>query len=952
MKRRQILCRVWSIAKQYRTKDAWSKSFKAFSVWSRATHLLRFMELKTHAVSELMSVSTTLKENTLSGRAFYALANHAKEKRLARKQWQHFGALLTSNRLKDTATIIRGMVRNARLVIRCVIRPLLRVPIRHKSDAFRTWWEFVLRKRVLDQSRLLFAREQDLARKEREKKCVDGPGTQTSAAIFDTTKIASGVAYHIRKRSPFRLTLFESRIYDVILEKVAASLGVAARRRRFHGQARRLFQMWSDLVEIRARAKKTVTRCIDRLLSHGIAGAFEKWGIHTKLRRRHEDELRRRVGMAFRFQALQEQQLFQMSFQQWHVTAVKQRAVKTRCFKTIEKGFRRVVAGAMSKWKRYAWSQHARSRSAWVIFNVLTRMRRGYLRSAMTNWRRVMKSDEDHKERVAHIVKRMLLLRVASAFDAWRATSRFRRMSRIRIQSVQRAFLARLDVNTVKHIQRAWQRWADFVHCDRLEASTTARKRSSVRALMNRLKADREASQRHAVMRAFARWHREAEHHSVLIARVRRVMARSLGTRVLSSLACAFGLMKSNMIMERYQQHSCESGAKILMRLRQRFVLHAWRRVASMQIKQRFWVKRRNDRLSLRAKRQTLGAWRALTGHVTVLREAQIGWFHKRRGVIVQYFAFAALRRHHCDVLTERLKMNTLTIEGLHKKFKVSKSFAKWKLAETHDSFAVERHRVTKDIRIAIMRRRQRRQLHEVFDAWAFWAAAATNSVVYRARCQNPRSQNKFRRMWLLREPCRRGKDVPTAAWVRAHAMRNFGRLIQRCRFTALQSAWIAWLRGAAFTAVSLTKIVGPLGRRSVRLAARLLTTRLFARWKRNTRDRKQISHWMMHLRARRELHVLAWSYRQWVERMWSRRLQTRDALHRLLVARLARESERTKELEESLETERLQAEHVQSEHRFRHNSLMQEVKELRSEMSWSARKLARREEALSPGGE
>lgn len=85
---------------------------------------------------------------------------------------------------------------------------------------------------------------------------------------------------------------------------------------------------------------------------------------------------------------------------------------------------------------------------------------------------------------------------------------------------------------------------------------------------------------------------------------------------------------------------------------------------------------------------------------------------------------------------------------------------------------------------------------------------------------------------------------------------------------------------------------------------------------------------------------------------MWSRRLQTRDALHRLLVARLARESERTKELEESLETERLQAEHVQSEHRFRHNSLMQEVKELRSEMSWSARKLARREEALSSGGE
>ena len=100
---------------------------------------------------------------------------------------------------------------------------------------------------------------------------------------------------------------------------------------------------------------------------------------------------------------------------------------------------------------------------------------------------------------------------------------------------------------------------------------------------------------------------------------------------------------------------------------------------------------------------------------------------------------------------------------------------------------------------------------------------------------------------------------------------------------------------------------------------------------------------------------MLVGSFRQWCECVWSRRLQTRDALHRLLVARLAHETKRSRRLEESLEAERLQAQHVRSEHRFQKNSLIQEVKELRSEISWSERRVRQEVKAgrvLSPGDE
>ena len=66
------------------------------------------------------------------------------------------------------------------------------------------------------------------------------------------------------------------------------------------------------------------------------------------------------------------------------------------------------------------------------------------------------------------------------------------------------------------------------------------------------------------------------------------------------------------------------------MRLRQRFVLLAWRRVALLHVKQRSWVEQRDSRLDLRAKRATVTAWRAITRQAMALRKVHVDWFWAR----------------------------------------------------------------------------------------------------------------------------------------------------------------------------------------------------------------------------------------------------------------------------------------------------------------------------------
>ena len=145
-------------------------------------------------------------------------------------------------------------------------------------------------------------------------------------------------------------------------------------------------------------------------------------------------------------------------------------------------------------------------------------------------------------------------------------------------------------------------------------------------------------------------------------------------------------------------------------------------------------------------------------------------------------------------------------------------------------------------------------------------------------------------RMRLLKHHFRLGNNVPTAAGVHI-SVRSFGRLLQRRRFSALQNAWFPWLRKPQVLRSQKQRCWG-LIRLAAKLAAHILIKRLFFLWRKIT---EVTSRSRMDLLLHKEVLASSGSsFCQWIEEStWLRRLQTKDALHRLLAKRLEHETER-----------------------------------------------------------